>query len=257
MKKLIVFFILMMNVLSGLTAMGSYEGIPLIKSLTIGNEEYVRREIMKCKDVEYVEVIPRNMYRGDDLYRIYVYLTDNRYIAFANVFLECFLDNKEIKGISILLWQINEKFPVIQYYYPKEFEKNRVRYCSSSRGGLEISQIKEVFQNINFNNNNILEIINNFDTIYDSVKDLPEFPMGTPHVQYFDVIYEDKAVFPEEFENEVPFSIIEQRENINTGFVDKTVKIFEERYKFYQMPVEKAVKEFKYENINPEYAKHK
>lgn len=252
MKKLIVFLILMMNVLSGLTAMGSYEGIPLIKSLTIGNEEYVRREIMKCKDVEYVEVIPRNMYRGDDLYMIYVYLTDNRYIAFADVFLECFLDNKEIKGISILLWQINDIFPVEQEYYLKGLDKNTGHYVASLNGGLEINKM---FQNINFNNNSIPEIINNFDTVYSLVMDLSELPLKTSVVQYFDVIYEDKAIFPEEFENEVSFSILEQHEN--NYFFDKTVKIFEERYKFYQMPVERALSEFKITDLKSEYAKHK
>lgn len=253
MKKIIILLFITLNVLASVSAMGSNEGIPLIKSLTIGNEEYVRREIMKCKDVESVEVIPRNLYKDDYVYYIYVYLTDNRCIAFAGEFLENFLYNKKENSIS--LWQINSIFPVMQAYKAEDFTGKIGHYYTQLLGGLEINKINKVFQNINFNNNNILEIINNFGTVYDLINNLPELPLNTPHVQDFDVIYEGKAIFPEEFENEIPFSIIEQHENINTGFVDKTVKIFEERYKFYKIPVERVITEFKFKHLKPEYGK--
>ena len=252
MKKTIFLIFLATVLCSTLVA----SDIPFFKSLFMGDEEYVRHEIMKCKDVTSVEVIPRNMNKDDYFYWINVYLTDNRYISFGGVRLGFFRSNEALYGKPVhILWQINDIFPVTQAYEALDFEENIGHYYAQLRGGLKIHKINSVFQNIDFNNNSIPEIINNFDTVYSLIMDLTELPLEIPDNQHFDVIYEGKAIFPEEFENEVPFSIIEQRENINTGFVDKTVKTFEERYKFYKMPVARAATK-KWKNLKPEYVKH-
>ena len=69
MKKTIFLIFLATVLCSTLVA----SDIPFFKSLFMGDEEYVRHEIMKCKDVTSVEVIPRNMNKDDYFYWINVY----------------------------------------------------------------------------------------------------------------------------------------------------------------------------------------
>ena len=82
--------------------------IPFFKSLFMGDEEYVRQEILKCKDVENVKF--EIAYKDDDslFYDIHVYLTKHRFLSFNWVNLGFYKSSQTNLGDYIRLVQIND-----------------------------------------------------------------------------------------------------------------------------------------------------
>ena len=93
--------------------------IPTISYFTIGEEEYVKQQILRCKNVESVEFERRSDYPEDDAYSIYVYLTNNRFISFSDIELYHFKSSRG-KWPQTLL-QINDFVPIVQYFKPVSF----------------------------------------------------------------------------------------------------------------------------------------
>ena len=70
MKKNILTIIFAITYIFTLSA----SDIPFFKSLFMGEEEYVKQEILKCKDVESVEMKVSYHDEDDKNYNIFIYL---------------------------------------------------------------------------------------------------------------------------------------------------------------------------------------
>lgn len=225
--------------------------IPFFKSLFIGDEEYVRQEILKCKDVEKAEVVPRNKYNGDDLYRIHVYLTGDRFITFSDITLYKYLSGSS--DLSMLISQINDIVPVEHGLIPtrRNFVYNTAQYDFD----LQLFHIRHIIKALpELNMNNIIDIINNFDAVYSYISSFPNFPNNYPWYIHFyeDIPYKERFIIPEEFIDGVPFSITEYEKEHD--FFNKDLEItWEYRYKFYKMPVERAIKEYGLSFLRTDY----
>ena len=216
--------------------------IPFFKSLFIGDEEYVRQEILKCKDVEKAEVVPRNKYRGDDLYEIHVYLTGNRFIAFSDVTLYKYLSGSS--DLYMLISQINDIVPIERALIPARI--NFIHNTAQYDFDLQSFHTRHIIQALSeLKMNNILDIINNFDAVYSYISLLPEASEVYPWFIHFeeDVPYTETFNIPDEFIDDVPFSITEYRKEHD--FFNKDIEItWKYRYKFYKISVERAIKEY-------------
>lgn len=222
--------------------------IPFFKSLFMGDEEYVKQELLKCKDVESVEFERRSDYPEDDAYRISVYLTKNRFISFADIELYHFRSTTGRWPQTLL--QINDLAPIVQYFKPRDFLSDyKIKYVCSFRGWVPIKFLPELTKNKELNN--IINIINNIDYVYDYINSLPKVPDNTPEHMYFDGDYDKEMKIPKELENDVPFSIIEQKEYYNSTL--KVLRTYEERYKFYKMSVEDAQRKYPYTNFKTDF----
>ncbi|MCQ2594741.1 MAG: hypothetical protein MJ196_05710 [Treponemataceae bacterium] len=202
----------------------SASDIPFFKSLFMSNEEYVKQQILKCKDVESVEFEKSSDYPEDDTYDIYVYLTNNRFISFSGI--ELYHYKSAIGRWSPVMLQINDLMLVKQAFEPVVLSAGpKVEYvcsftiCTEIRFMSELTKKKEL--------NNIINIIGNIDYIYDYINSLPKLPADTPNFVYFNGDYDKEMEIPKELENDVPFSIIEQKEYYNSTF--KFLRKYEER----------------------------
>ena len=102
--------------------------IPFFKSLFIGDEEYVKQKILKCKDVESVEIQLGFHDYDTRNYNIDVYLTNNRYIKFSDVQLGYFINNDSAQGVSIVICQINDLCPVEHCYDVGLYDLDSILY---------------------------------------------------------------------------------------------------------------------------------
>ena len=217
--------------------------IPFFKSLFIGDEEYVRQEIMKCKDVEKVELERRAMDENDDIYRIHVYLSNHRYIQFSGLLYRFKSDNKS--RFSMIIFQINDLHPIEHCFDAGRYDVESLFY-RIERKALEVRLLKRIIPYLKIDN--MLDVINNFDEVYKFVSKLPELPLEESfYIKYFNYEYNKtlESQLPEEFKNEIPFSII-QKEEYDRG-------TYESAYKFYKTTVSRAVKEFGYDNLKYGY----
>lgn len=243
MKKVfisIVFAIFMISVISAKDGFFWAGDIPFLKSIFIGDEEYVKQEILKCKDVEAVKLKLGYHDEDDKNYDIFVYLKDNRFISFGEVQLYCFLSDNSIHDVRIKLVQINDLIFEQQSFKPYALGKTGFVYHDWRDFG-EIRFLKQLLPDVKVGN--ILEIIENIDDVYDFIKNLPEKPecISSKETE-FDGFYEKSFELPKEFDNGIPVSIIERKTDYASG------KWYEKGYKFYKKPVERAIREatFKY-----------
>ncbi len=224
--------------------------IPFFKSLFMGDEEYVRQEILKCKDIESVEIQLGFHDYDTRNYNIYVYLTKNRYIHFSDVQLGHFINNDSAQGVSICICQINDLCPVEHCYDVGLYDLDSILYHIELKR-LETKLLKRIASQLKVEN--ILDIINNIDEVYSFISDLPELPFGESFFtkfKTFDYKYNEilKNQIPEELKDDIPFSIIEKH----------TYKLgtYESGYKFYKMSVDRAVKENSYGNLKYNHENH-
>lgn len=245
MKKTIFLIFLATVLCSTLVA----SDIPFFKSLFMGDEEYVRQEILKCKDVESVEFERRSGYQEDDAYSIYVYLTNNRFISFADIELYHFKTDTG-RGWPKTLLQINNLVPIVQYFEPLilQPQESTIKYVGSFKGWVPINLLSKLMQK---KINNITNIINSIDYVYDYIDSLPELPDNTPEHIYFDGSYDQDLQIPKELENDVPFSIIEQKKYYNSYL--KISRTYEKRFKFYKLTVEDAQKRYPYAKLKTDF----
>lgn len=214
--------------------------VPFFKSLFIDDEEYVKQELLKCKDVESVELKLGYHDEDDKNYDIFVYLKDNRFISFGEVQLYCFLSDNSVHDVKIKLIQINDLVFEQQSFKPHALGKTDFVYFDWTNFG-EIRFFKQLLPDVKVGN--MLEIIENIDNIYDFIKKLPEkTECSSPKRLEFEGFYETPFEIPEEFDNGIPISIIERKTDYASG------KWYEKGYKFYKKPVERAIREatFKY-----------
>lgn len=200
--------------------------IPFLKSLFMGDEEYIRQQILKnCKDVETVEL---ELFYTDNYdtenYDIRVYLTNNRYINFSDVQLGRFIKNDSPQGVSMLIWQINDLHPAELRLEINKIENDNILYDLELKG-LEIKFLPKIMLKTKVDN--IFDIINSFDEVYRFVNNLPEIPKETPFYKTFT---------SQEIPKELKFFLIENEENPR-GF-------YEYGYNFYKMTVEDAQKKY-------------
>lgn len=80
---------------------------------------------------------------------------------------------------------------------------------------------------------------------------MPELPDNTPEHIYFDGIYDQDLQIPKELENDVPFSIIEQKKYYNSYL--KISRTYEKRFKFYKLTVEDAQKRYPYAKLKTDF----
>lgn len=223
--------------------------IPIISYITIGEKEYVKQKILKCKDVESVEFERRSDYQEDDAYSIYVYLTNNRFISFADIELYHFKTDTG-RGWPKTLLQINDLVPIVQYFEPLilQPQESTIKYVGSFKGWVPINLLSKLMQK---KINNITNIINSIDYVYDYIDSLPELPDNTPEHIYFDGSYDQDLQIPKELENDVPFSIIEQKKYYNSCL--KISRTYEKRFKFYKLTVEDAQKRYPYAKLKTDF----
>ena len=233
MKKRIILVIFAIILSSTLAA----SDIPFFKSLFIGDEEYVRQEILKCKDVEKVELERRAMYQDDDIYRIHVYLSNHRYIQFSGQLYHF------VSDMTII--QINDLHPVEQFFIVRHYDFGN-EFFRVENHLLETKLLKKIAHQLKVDN--VLDIINNLDTVYSFISELPELPDGEFfYIKNFDYKYREplENQIPEELKNDIPFSILEKN-------IDGT---YESAYKFYKTSVDRAGKEFGKDNLKYGYEK--
>ena len=239
MKKIIFLMLFTVVFCSALIA----GDIPFFKSLFIGDEEYVRQEILKCKDVESVEIQLGFHDYDTRNYNIDVYLTNNRYIKFSDVQLGYFINNDSAQGVSIGICQINDLCPVEHCYDVGLYDLDSILYYIELKV-LETKLLQRIASQLKIEN--ILDIINNIDEVYSFISNLPELPVGESFFnkfKSFDYKYNEplENQIPKELKNDIPFSIIEKH----------TYKLgtYESGYKFYKMSVDRAIKEDSYGNL--------
>lgn len=222
----------------------SASDIPFLKSLFIGDEEYVRQQILKnCKDVESVELLPRASNENDDIYYIHVYLADNRYIQFAGQLHRFISDSSSRFPFCIL--QVNDLCPIDHKFEVGYHDYDYINYIAMEYF-VYIKLLKKIVPQLKLNN--MLDVVNNIDDIYSFISDLPELPAENL-ICSFDYEYNKslETQIPEEAKNDVPFLLIEKKEHKRGTY--------EEGYKFYKMSVDRAVKENGYGNLKFKHEK--
>ncbi len=231
--------------------------IPFFKSLFMGDEEYVRQELLKCKDVESVEIILSNYdaYDDDKTYNIFVHLTESRFITFSSVKLQAYLRGSRNSNNfpSIRISQINDIVPLERALIPARinFVHNTAQYDFDLQS-FHTSHLIQALPELNMNN--ILDIINNFDNVYAYISLLPESSKNHPWFIHFeeDIPYTESFIIPDIFKDGVPFSIIEYRNEHD--FFDPKIEItWEYRYKFYKISVERGIKEYGLSSLRTDY----
>ena len=231
MKKAIFLMIFTTVFSSALVA----SDIPFFKSLFMGDEEYVRQELLKCKDVESVELERRNMYRDDDIYSIHVYLLNHRYIQFSGQLYHF------VSDMTIL--QINDLHPVEQCFIVRNYDFGN-EFFRVENNALGTKLLKKIALQLKVNN--VFDIINHLDEVYSFISELPELPDGESfHIKSFDYKYKEplENQIPEELKNDIPFSILEK----------KYEGTYEYGYKFYKTSVARAINELNYSNLKHGY----
>ena len=231
--------------------------IPFFKSLFMGDEEYVRQELLKCKDVESVEIILSNYdaYDDDITYNIFVNLTENRFIAFSSVKLQAYLRGSRNSNNfpSIRISQINDIVPIERALIPARI--NFIHNTAQYDFDLQSFHTRHIIQALSeLKMNNILDIINNFDAVYSYISLLPEASEVYPWFIHFeeDVPYTETFNIPDEFIDDVPFSITEYRKEHD--FFNKDIEItWEYRYKFYKISVERGINEYGLSSLRTDY----
>ena len=229
MKK-VIFLMVFAAVFSSALVAGD---IPFFKSLFMGDEEYVKQELLKCKDVESVEIVlvDYDAYDEDKTYAVHVYLSNHRYVCFTNVDLSFYKSVKSYKNQCITLKQINDLGFWEQAFEPYKMGKKDFVYIMWRKFG-EIRFLPKLSTTLTMGN--MLEIIENIDYVYNLIKSFPEEPTNfSDKIPKFEWSYDKPLVIPEEFDNGIHVSIIERQTNRDTG------KWFENGYKFYKVPIEK------------------
>ncbi len=212
--------------------------IPFFKSLFMGDEEYVRQEILKCKDVENVKF--EIAYKDDDslFYDIHVYLTKHRFLSFNWVNLGFYKSSQTNLGDYIRLVQINDYAFREQGFIAHLLEKDSFVYSMCEHFG-EIRFLEQLLPELKVSN--ILEIIENIDDVYNFIKNLPEKPKDSSNGRIeFEGFYEKPFEIPEEFDNGIPVSVIVKRKvkiHKNSISIEKEL---EEGYRFYKYPIKNA-----------------
>lgn len=155
MKKIILVLLLLCNVFFLSFARGLFEE----------PETIIKKKLLKCKDVVDVEV---ETYSFVEFLRIYVKLTDDRYIEFGSV--DYSLCNKELTIIAM-----NDIVPMDIYYEVKvqgrtdlpDYHMDNLSYQAVS-----LEDINHYFRKTK----SIQDIINNFDQIYRFINSFSVFP---------------------------------------------------------------------------------
>lgn len=254
MRKKFLIIIFVAAACPSLFAVGD---IPFFKSLFMGDEEYVKQEILKCKDVESVEIVLSHYdsYDDDKTYSIYVHLTENRYITFSDVTLWAYLRGSEKANnfTSIHISQINDIVPVERVLIPARinFIHKTVQYDYN----LQSFFVRHILKSLpELKMNNILDVINNFDAVYKFIASLPESPYKYPWYIHFkeSIPFSENFIFPNEFIDDVPFSITEY-EKFHDYLELESEIIMEYRYKFYKMSVEDAQRKYPYTNFKTDF----
>lgn len=241
MKKNIFLIIYIAFLCSALTA----NDIPFFKSLFIGEEGYVKQEILKCKEVEKVELERRANDENDDIYRIHVYLSKHRYIQFSGLLYRFKSDDKS--RFPMIIFQINDLHPIEHCFDVGRYDPDSIFY-HIQRNALEVRLLKRIVPYLKIEN--MLDVINNFDEVYSFISKLSELPPEESfYIKHFNYEYNKtlESQIPEELKNEIPFSII-QKEEYDRG-------TYESAYKFYKTTIGRAVKEFGYVNLKYGYEK--
>ena len=174
--------------------------------------------------MESVEFERRSDYQEDDAYSIYVYLTNNRFISFADIELYHFKTDTG-RGWPKTLLQINNLVPIVQYFEPLilQPQESKIKYVCSFKGCMPINLLSKLMQK---KINNTINIINNIDCVYDYINSLPELPDNTPEHIYFDGYYNSYL---------------------------KISRTYEERFKFYKLTVENAQKRYPYAKLKTDF----
>ena len=231
--------------------------IPFFKSLFMGDEEYVKQELLKCNAVESVEIIlsSYDAYDNDKTYNIFVHLTENRFIAFSSVKLQAYLRGSSNSNSfpSIRISQINDIVPLERALIPARinFVHNTAQYDFDLQS-FHASHLIQALPELNMNN--ILDIINNFDAVYAYISLLPESSKDHPWFIHFeeDVPYTESFIIPDIFIDGVPFSITEYKNEHD--FFDSKIEItWEYRYKFYKISVDRGMNEYGLSFLRTDY----
>ncbi len=200
--------------------------VPFFKSLFMDDEEYVKQELLKCKDVESVEFEIAYKDHDDLFYEIHVYLTNHRFLSFYWVRLSFYKSSQTNLGDSIELKQINDFAFREQAFKARYLRKDGITYNLHENFG-EIRFFKQLLPDIKASN--MLEIIENIDAVYNFVKSLPE--SSSNEIIEFEGFYEKTFEIPKEFDNGIPVSIIERKTDAASE------KWYEEGYKFYKYSI--------------------
>lgn len=232
MKKFFSMIILLTFFSTLLSAAGD---IPFFKSLFMGDEEYVRQEILKCKDVEKVEL--EVGYQDDDdlLYNVHVYLKGHRYLCFENVTLSFYKRLMSNKYNYITLKQINDLTFLTESFKANQFRDSFLYYSRWIQCG-EIQYLSKLSSDLKASN--MLEIIENINEVYTFIACLPQIQQDYTSGGCFEYPYNKSFQVPIEFDNEVPVSVIEKKRTYDSKFMIENW--YEEAYKFYKCPIKDA-----------------
>ena len=134
------------------------------KGITVSEEDSVTKKLLKCKDVVEV-VVKSSLY--SDFSKVYVKLTNNRYLEFDYV-------KSSLKNNDIVLKMIDDIVPL------------NMTYEISLKGGIDyhndcLSYRPIYLENLNYylkKIKNIQDIINNYQEVYAFVQNLGEFPQS-------------------------------------------------------------------------------
>lgn len=212
--------------------------IPFFKRLFIGDEKYVRQELLKCKDVKSVEF--EIAYKDDDdlFYDIHVYLTNHRFISFNWVDLGFYKSSQTNLGDYIRLKQINDFAFGEQSFIACRLGKDSFAYSMHENFG-EIRCLEQLLPELKVSN--MLEIIENIDDVYNFIKNLPEKPEDSSNgIIEFEGFYEKPFEIPEDFDNGIPVTVIFKRKVKLRKDSMSREKELEEGYRFYKYPIKNA-----------------
>lgn len=233
MKKCILIILFISILISMLSAID----IPFFKKKLLTDEECVKQDLLKCKDVKFVEMIPYHDF-DDTFYTIHIYLNNHRYLCFGDVTLSFYKATKSNQGVCIKLIQINDLVFEEEVFEPSRLGRNLLVYARWRKFG-EIRFLEHFVPALKICN--MLEIIENIDDVYNSIYHLPEKVENDSQKNLeFERLYGQSLEIPEEFDNGITVSVIEKK----TGYDNE--KWYEIGYKFYKIPVERAIKEATY-----------
>lgn len=210
--------------------------VPFFKSFFINKEEYVKQELLKCKDVEAVEMKVSYQDEDDLFYEIHVYLTNHRFLSFDWVDLSFYKSSQTNTRDYITLKQINDLAFIEQSFKPCRLGKDSFVYAMYENFG-EIRFLNQLATELKAGN--MLEIIENISDVYDYIKNLPKKPENSsPQRPEFEGFYENSFKLPEEFDNGIPVSAVVRKKVVDRQA--STENWYEEAYKFYKLPIKEA-----------------
>ncbi len=209
--------------------------VPFFKSFFINKEEYVKQELLKCKDVEVVEMKVSYQDEDDLLYEIHIYLSNHRYLCFDDVVLDFYKRVASNKHNYIILKQINDLAFLAESFKANQFNDNFLYYQRWIQPG-EIKYLTTLSENLNAAN--MIEIIENIDEVYKFIECLPQIQSDYTSGGRFEYPYNTLFQVPIELDNEVPVSVIEKKKTYDSKLMVENW--YEEAYKFYKLPIKEA-----------------